>query len=193
MLDELKNLNIDTCSGSELKVLIRQTLPVVMTFVKASQKLLDENNPEDSPCQNCKQAETCKEPCELLKNKLVPEHKGSKNLQCTYGNLIEAISNANDSDENGEILRKYDSGYLKEIDRVRSDDIFALYKNCIHLFSKTEWRVVTLRIEEGLRFKEIGRVLGIETSTASGTFYRAQNKMEQHYQKMRYVKKRKNT
>ena len=101
----------------------------------------------------------------------------------TFGNLIDEISDTRtkDTNDNDEVLRTYDIDYLKAIDRVRTDDIFILYKNCIHLFSKVEWRVITLRIEEGLTFKHIGAILGKETSTASDTFQRAKRKMERHY------------
>ncbi len=39
MLEKLKNLNIETCSDDDLKIWIRQALPVVDTFLKASRKL----------------------------------------------------------------------------------------------------------------------------------------------------------
>lgn len=186
MLDELKNLNIDTCSDSELRTLIRQTLPIVMTFVKASQKNLTEDKPVPKPCDNCEKYGTCTETCEAVENKLSEEHKGSQNSERTYGNLIDEISDTRIKDtDNDELLRTYDNNYLKAIDRIRSDDIFILYKNCIHLFSKIEWRAITLRVEEGLTYKTIGQVLGIKTSTASDTFHRAKRRMERHYQKKR--------
>jgi len=185
MFDKLNNLNIDTCSDSELRALSRQTLPTVMTFVKASQRLLTEDKPAPKPCDNCDKYNTCEETCELVEGKLPKEHKGSQNIERTYGNLINEISDtsAKDTDDNDEILHKFDVNYLKAIDRVRADDIFILYKNSIHLFSKIEWRVITLRVEEGLTYKEIGVVLGISTSTASDTFQRAKRKMERYYQK----------
>lgn len=180
MFDKLKKLNIDACSDSELRTLIRQTLPTVMTFIKASQRLLIEDKPNHKPCGNCDKYNTCKETCELVEGKLPKEHKGSRNLERTYGNLIGEIS---DTDDNDEILRTYDINYLKAIDRVRADDIFVLYKNCHIIFTKKEWRVVTLRVEEGLTYKAIGLKLDIKTSTASDTFRRAKRKMEQYYRK----------
>ena len=180
MVDELKKLNIDTCSDSELKTLIRQTFPTVMTFVKASQRLLTEDKPDHKPCGNCDKYNTCEETCELVEGKLPKKHKGSRSLERTYGNLIGEIS---DTDDNDEIIRTFDINYLKAIDRVRADDIFVLYKNRIQLFSKKEWRVITLKLDEGLTYKTIGQILGISTSTASDTFQRAKRRMERHYQK----------
>lgn len=185
MLDELKNLNIDACSESELETLIRQILPIVITFIKASQKLLSEDKPGYKPCDNCDKYTTCKEPCDQLNDKLTGPLSGSHLLNGTLGSLMDVISDTciEDTDDRNEILGTYDNNYLKAIDRVRSDDIFILYKNCIHLFSKTEWRVVTLKIDEGQTFKTIGLILGISRSTASDTFQRAKRKMERHYQK----------
>jgi len=140
------------------------------------------NNKSNSPCQNCNKAKICEEPCELLESKLPKIHKGSHKLQHAYGKLMEEISDTSDSDNNDEILRKYDLDYLRKTDRIRSDDIYILYKNCLHLFSEIEWRVITLRIDEGLTFKQIGIILGKGTSTVSTTFYRAQKTMERHYQ-----------
>ncbi len=185
MCNELKNLNIYTCSDSELKTLIRRTLPTVMTFVKASQRLLNEDKQDNYPCDNCDKYNTCEESCELLENKLPKIHKGPQDLKRTYGNLIDEISDTSvkDTDDNDEILHKFDINYLKAIDRVRADDIFVLYKNCHIIFTKKEWRVVTLRVEEGLTYKAIGLKLDIKTSTASDTFRRAKRKMEQYYRK----------
>lgn len=185
MFDELENLNIEPFSGSELRTLIRQALPTVMTFVKASQRLLKEDKTGNNPCDNCDKYNTCEETCELVEGKLPKEHKGSQYLERTYGNLIDEISDTRikDTGDNDEILCTYDVNYLKAIDRVRTDDIFVLYKNSIHLFSKKEWRVITLKLDEGITYKTIGQILGISTSTASDTFQRAKGKMERHYQK----------
>ena len=185
MFDKLNNLNINTCSESELRTLIRQTFPTVMIFAKASQRLLNEDKPNHKSCSDCNKYGTCTEICEAVENKLSEEYKGSQNSERTYGNLIDEISDTRikDTDDNDEILRTYNNNYLKAIDRIRSDDIFILYKNCIHLFSKIEWRVIALRVEEGLTYKIIGQVLGIKTSTASDTFHRAKRRMERHYQK----------
>ena len=185
MSDKNENLNIDACSDSELKTLIRRTLPTVITFVKASQRLLNENKPDHKPCDNCEKYPTCTQTCKSVENKLSEERKGSQNLERTYGNLINEISNTSikGTDDNDEIIRTFDINYLKAIDRVRADDIFVLYKNCIQLFSKKEWRVITLKLDEGLTYKAIGLVLGISISTASDTFQRAKRRMERHYQK----------
>lgn len=147
------------------------------------------NSQSSSPCDSCPKYETCTELCELAESKLASEHKGSHKLQHAYGNLMGEISDTSDSDNNDKILRKYDLDYLREIDRIRSDDIFILYKNCIHLFRKEEWRVIMLRVDEGLTFKQIGIILGKSTSAVSDTFQRAKKKMERHYQENETRKK----
>ena len=100
-------MNIDTCSASELITLIRQTLPTVMTFVNASQKLLNEDKPAPKPCNNCDKYNTCEETCELLENKLSEEHKGFQNSEHTYGNLINEISDTS-TKATDEIIRTFD-------------------------------------------------------------------------------------
>ena len=191
MFDETKNLNIKTCSDTELLALVRQTLPVAMVFVAASERLLKDKY-RIKLCESCNDVNTCKSPCERLERGLPQFHQGHRSRTRSYGNLINQISGTTPDESNrGGNFRNYKSTYLSEIDRIRSDDIFILYKNCIHLFSKKEWRVITLRVEKGLTFKEIGLVLGIKTSTASDTFYRAQNQMEQHYLKNKAVNTRK--
>lgn len=196
MFDELKKLNIATFSDTELRVLIRQIYPIVLFFIKASQKLLNEKDiPNESPCSTCEKANICKKPCELVENLLPGYFKGYNNTNLTCGSLIDNVGNTNINDEAdcNEISQKYDNSFLKAIDKVRSDDIFILYKNCIHLFSKKEWQIVTLKIEKGLTYKTIGKILGIGLSTTSDTFHRAKGKMERHYTNMKHVKKRKNT
>ena len=59
------------------------------------------------------------------------------------------------------------------------------YKNCLSLFSKIEWRVITFRVRDGLTYKEIGEKLNIKPSTASDAFRRATKRMEEHYKKSR--------
>jgi DNA-directed RNA polymerase specialized sigma24 family protein len=142
------------------------------------------SNPKSNAiCQNCSKRDTCIDLCDQIIKEVPKEHQGYHSNQHNYGDLIENIGCAGtkNNEEDSELLHKYDLHYLDEIDRVRSDDIFVLYKNCIHLFSKKEWRVITLRVEEGLSFKEIGSVLGIKGSSASDTFYRAQKRMERHH------------
>lgn len=169
-IDRLKRARLDDL---EKIAEIEQTLASVL------------NNKSNRTCESCEKYPTCTQTCESVENKLSEEHKGSQNLERTYGNLIDEISDSStkDTDDNDEILRTYDINYLKAIDRVRADDIFILYKNSIHLFSKKEWRVITLKLDEGLTYKTIGQILGISTSTASDTFQRAKRRMERHYQK----------
>lgn len=50
-----------------------------------------------------------------------------------------------------------------------------------NIFTPKEWRVVTLRVQQGKTYREIGENLGIATSTASDTFHRAKKRMEDHY------------
>ncbi|MBW7991915.1 MAG: sigma-70 family RNA polymerase sigma factor [Planctomycetes bacterium] len=192
MFDELKNLNIDTCSGSGLRALIRQALPI---FLQACQKLLIEDKLNQSPCDSCDKYNTCEELCELLKAKLPSIHSGSYLLNKTFGNLMEEISDLSmgNSDNDDSKPPRLDHSSLKAINKIRSDEIFGFYKNCSFIFTPKEWRVVTLKVQQGKTYREIGGNLGIATSTASDTFQRAKRRMERHYQKkMKHVTTRQN-
>jgi len=181
MLDKLKNLNIDTCSDSELRALICQTLPI---FLQACQKFLSEDKTNQNPCDNCNNANTCKEPCELLEALLPSKYGGSYLRSNTFGNLLDKISDTNacnSTDDDNKISHRFDRSSLISVDRTRTNDIFFLYKNCLPIFTTKEWRVVKLKIEEGDTYKIIGNKLGIAPSTASDTFQRAKKKMENYY------------
>jgi len=190
MLDQLNNLNIETCSDAELKALVKQTLPIVSVFIKASQKLFSEDQqPNKSLCDNCDKKLTCSKPCEKLEAKLPSQYEGSRFLNNKNDELINEISDAPNTNN-------HKSGQLKlrAIDKVRTDEVFELYKSCSGIFSKKEWRVITLRLDEGQTFKAIGKSLGIATSTASDTFRRAKRRMGQHYSRQVFGKTtRKNT
>ncbi|OHB49699.1 MAG: hypothetical protein A2Y10_05955 [Planctomycetes bacterium GWF2_41_51] len=180
MLDEFKNFDITKCSDSELKVLIRQTLPILL---QACFRVLNEKDTANqSPCNNCENRGHCNG-CDLLESQLPSENTGAHSQIKYYGDLLHNIV-----DVNGKRQIKFDYADLKEIDRIRSDDIFTLYKNCSIIFSECEWRIATLKIRDGLTFKKISQIIGIAPSSASETFYRAKKKMEQ-YQKNKARKK----
>ena len=183
MFDELKNLNIETCSGSELKALIRQVLPTVITFVQASRRLLSE---KENPCDGCNKVDTCKEPCELLEALLPSKYGGSYILSNTVGKLLYEVNNTSasqDTNNDDEIPKRLDRSSLKTVDRVKADETFMLYKNCHSIFTTKEWRVITLRVEGGHIYKAIGVKLGIITGTVSDTFRRAEKKMGKYYRR----------
>ena len=138
MLDYPNNLCIDTYSTAELLAVVRQTLPIVNIFIKASQALLTNNQ---NPCKTCKKRDICQNPCDQLNAILPKPLEGSSNLNNTVGDLIESISSP--------CQTKLDRSKLRTIDKTRSEDIFTLYKNCPATFTKQEWRVITLRIKEG--------------------------------------------
>ena len=177
MFDEFLHLNIETCSDTELKAWFRQAIPVIIYFVQASQKLLSKDSKLNTKqCDGCEKWNNCNTLCDDVMALLPGEFAGSANLNNTFGNLIEKIS------EDAEPQHQ-DSSYLKNIDRSRSEEIFISYKNNIHLFSKIEWRVITLRVQEGLAYKKIGKILNVKPSTASDAFQRSKRRMEEHYKK----------
>lgn len=132
----------------------------------------------ESPCISCDKYDDCKESCDKMNAMLPKTSAGSGYISIGLGELIEEIS---DSQSNSN-----DQSYLKEINRERADSLFAAYQNCpVGLFSKREWEIVTLRIKEGHKHREISQKLGIAISTVSDTCRRAKQKMEEHYVSMR--------
>jgi len=170
MFDKLLHVNIESCTDSELLALIRRTLPAILQICR---QVLDKR---PQFCKDCEKYGTCTELCELVKSQLPAAEAGRNSKGKTYGDLIKEFCDDNDGSQ-----RKYDHEYLKAIDRIRADEIFMLYENCVIIFTQREWRVVTMKVRDGLTFEEIGQTLGIAISTASDTFQRAKKKMENHY------------
>ncbi len=162
----------------------RERLADLERIAEIERTLASLSDPKANTCQNCSKYGTCTDTCDKVENWLSQEHQGHHSKEQNYGDLINHIgaNNPKNSEEGMDFLHKYDASFLKDIDKVRSDDILILYKNCIQRFSKAEWRVIMLRIDEGLTFKQIGIILGKETSTVSSAFYKAKKSMEQHYQ-----------
>jgi hypothetical protein len=163
---------------------LQQALPLLEMLVEMARIYSPDNSSTEnpSPCKTCPKTGQCNALCDRLEALLPGKFAGSANLNNTVGDLIKNINNPDISDtNNNEIPHKFDNSSLKAIDRIRSDEIFGLYKNCFHLFTQKEWRVITLRVQEGQTYRVIGGRLGIVTSAASDTFRRAKRKMENHY------------
>lgn len=164
---------------------LQQALPLLEMLVEIA-RIHNPGNPDaknPSPCTTCSKVDRCNSPCDRLEALLPGKFAGSAILNNTVGDLIKDINSSDTSgtDNDDEIPHKFDDSFLKAIDKVRSDEIFGLYKNCFHLFTQKEWRVITLRVQQGQTYRAIGERLGIVTSTASDTFRRAKKRMEDHY------------
>ncbi|HEC65564.1 MAG TPA: sigma-70 family RNA polymerase sigma factor [bacterium] len=166
---------------------LKQALPLLKIFVEiAHTHSSDNSNTENSlPCKTCLKTGQCKVSCDLLERLLPGKSEGSAILNNTVGDLINDTGDSNtpDSYDSDESPNKPDRSFLKAIDRVRSDEIFGFYKNCSFIFTPKEWRIITLRVQQGKTYRTIGKELGIATSTASDTFQRAKKKMEEYYRK----------
>jgi len=175
----------DGFSDPRFQQALQQALPLLEMLVEMARTYSPENlgikNP--LPCTTCPKADRCSTPCDCLEALLPGKFAGSAILNNTAGDLINDTCdfNTTDSYDNDESLNKYDRSFLKAIDKIRSDEIFGLYKNCSFIFTPKEWRVVTLKVQEGKTYREIGENLGIATSTASDTFRRTKKRMEDHY------------
>jgi len=184
MFDFDLQFDYENCSDAELKVWLKQTVPIIELFIFAAKKFYNSDTAiVPLPCKTCPKIGKCNTPCNRLNALLADEFAGSSNLNNTVGDLIEEI--AADVDQ----PRQLDHSFLRAIDRVRSDEIFMLYKNCLFLFTKKEWRVITLKVQQGMTYGEIAEVLASSTSNVSDIFQRAKKKMENHYTKKRGLNK----
>lgn len=176
MFDEPKKLNIDTCSDAELKVLIRQSLPIVETFVKASQRLLSEDETNVLPCDNCDKYRTCTETCEAAEKELPGVMAGSYLLNQTYGNLMDKLSVAENTTQDRNAI-------LKTSEIPARDALFNLYRNCQHIFTDKQWAVVCMKYEQGLQNIEIAKQTGQTQSSVCDMLKRADKRMKNQYEK----------
>lgn len=185
MVDGLTYFDFDNCSEVELKAWLKQAIPVIKQIVTVLERVyqLNTDRPESLPCDTCDKKNQCKSTCSRLENLLPSINKGLSNHEKPYGDLIYQVSNAGPGNMNR--LGRLDHSSLRAIDRPRSEEIFTFYENCKHIFTKKEWRVISLRIKAEKTYEKIGEKLGISTSTASETFRRAKRKMDNYHRKQK--------
>lgn len=183
MFDKFEKLNIDTCSDSELRTLIRQTLPIVMTFVKACQRFLTEDKPTPKPCDNCDKYGTCTETCELLETHLPGEYAGSSILSNTCGDLLNQVAVANEPGDNSLPHDNFSSLRLREVPKPNT--ILNMYLNCEHIFTPKQLKVIYMRYKEGMTIAEIATKLNLGISTIGDRLRRAKKHMTEYYETLR--------
>lgn len=183
LFDELKNLDIERCSDSELKAWIKQTIPVVITFVRASQRFFSEKNrPNQGPCKNCDKFKTCQGSCDLLESKLPGALSGSHILNNTCGDLLNVLGSNDDSDSEP-TSRDTSRNLSIPVEIPLPDTTFKLYENCQWKFPKKQWEAIYMKFKLGKQNVEIASLLKISQSSVCDRLRRARNKMEQHYKK----------
>ena len=175
MFDELKNLNIETCSDTELKAWVKQAIPVITTFMEASQRLLIKEN-TSSPCENCNKSTTCKSPCELLESLLPTKDEGKgyreKNIEISLEKFKDISLN---QPEQKDIPNR---DKLKIIKTTRLTDVYEEYKKCWYLLTDKQQEVVILRYEKGMTQKQIAQKTSGKRSAVSDILKRAKEKKE---------------
>jgi len=185
MFDELQNLNVENCSDSELKAWVKQTIPIVITFLKAGVRLTqsEEKQPEKIPCDNCDKVETCKEPCNLLEAMLPGAQSGSSLLSNTIGNTMDLLAKKGELKESGR-----NTPSLNTIDIPVPDALFNIYSHCHEIFTKSQWVVIYLKYKKGMQNKDIAKQLTITPSSVCDRLRRAKSSMEKHYAKQKTKK-----
>lgn len=166
---------------------LQQALPLLEMLVEMAHAYSPGNSNAENPlpCTTCPKTGQCSTPYDRLEALLPGKYAGSAIINNTAGDLINDTSDfgATNPHENEKNPDKPDRSFLRAIDIVRSDEIFGLYKNCSFIFTLREWRVITLKVQQGKTYRTIGEELGIAPSTASDTFQRARKKMERFYRK----------
>lgn len=90
MFDELENLNIETCSYSELKALIRQTLPVVVLHSQAVEELLHRNDNNDSSTSTIEMA---KQPIAIVNGSRLSQEKFASINENNFDIILDLTTN----------------------------------------------------------------------------------------------------
>ena len=187
--------NPSNYSDAELKVWLQQSFPILnelFTRFCGSKPVSCSDCHQKKECDKYNQGKHDKT-CLVLETCLPGRYDGTGYRENNAGILIEKFNthetgdrkNTDDLYDNTEKSNQFNPSDLKAIEKVRSEEIFTVYKNCSHIFTKKEWQIVTLRIQSEKTFKEIARILDIAISTASDTFQRARKKMENSYRNKR--------
>jgi hypothetical protein len=199
MYEELLNFDFEHSSDNELRQWFQQIRPIIAKFLEAAVRFC---STKQMSCENCPQRKECDElnvgredkVCPKLDPYLPNRYEGAGKREEHIGGLVEDLG-----DDYSDILEIGDSSCLspkraqriiKSIRKIRSDEIFTLYKGCSHIFTKEQWEVICLKLDYGMTFNAIGKILKIEQSTASDRFQRAKKRLEAYYSKNRGQKKR---
>lgn len=198
MLENQLNIDFENCSDTELRAWFRQSVPIVKQFVKAAKRFCAL---KQRSCESCKIKAECNQhnqgkedrTCLILEPLISSRYEGTGYREKNMGLLIKELGgnkiidhkDTGNSSDDPEKPNKLDRSSLRAIDKVRSEEIFTLYENCFTIFTKREWQVITLKIQHGMIYRKIGKMLSIAPSTVSDTFRRAKKKMERFYLKKR--------
>jgi hypothetical protein len=182
VFEDLPKFAFQNSSTEERLNWILQLVPLVKKWVEVVEKT---NIPKQMVCEDCPRKQKCDEQnkgkhdisCLLLEPAIPHRYEGANNREKMAGSLIRAFRDNNTDFADNPNLPEI----LKSTLKTRSDEIFTLYTNCMHLFTEKQASVVYLRIKHGMKYKEIGKALNIKPSTASDRFRRARKQMEAFY------------
>ena len=188
MLDQLHNLNVETCSDAELRALVRQIVPIVRTFIKASQKLFnDDNQPNNRLCDNCDKRNTCVQLCEKAQAKVPSEYKGKGYKEKTIGLRLEKFKDISTNrpypHEEEKSIPNRDK--LKIVKAMRLTDVYEEYNNCWYLLTDKQRQAITLRYKDGMTQKQIAEATGTKDSAVSALLKRAEAEKYKYDKKLR--------
>ena len=115
-------------------------------------------------CQICEKKDLCQEACPKVLS------------------LLPAVTSGRGRREN---LNDLSLKSLIPLSRIRSDDLFEVYKSCRSIFTKKQWAVIRLYYYEDQTQEQIANQLKIRRSSVSELLTRAQARKEAYDRKLR--------
>ncbi len=197
MFDELKKINIKTCSDKDLIIWFRRAFPAIQEFYQRFCK------PKSLSCDECFKLEECKQynkkrsdkTCLRLEQFLPRRYEGTGYREKNSGLMINELEEGKEYEseyieyESRHHSIKSGQKYLTSIHRIKSNEEFSLYKNCpINIFTKEQWEAICLRYDKGHKQKEIAKSIGISRSSVSDRLRRAKKKMKNYYEEKKLKK-----
>ncbi|MFC1675942.1 hypothetical protein ACFL3G_02630 [Planctomycetota bacterium] len=194
MFENLLNFDFYNCSDEERRNWLLQVFPIMKMSLKVAKRQCARKQLSCESCQikaECDQYNKGEEDirCLILEPLISGRHEGTGYREKNAGFLIKEFKyqdsdNLEDTNQTGNTA-KVGRSELKSIRKIRSDEQLMLYKNCNHSFTEQQWDVVYLKLAGGLKYREIGDLLGISTSAASDRFSRAKRDMVKSYRERR--------
>ena len=192
MYKELLNFDFEHRSDKERWQWFLHIVPFVQKFLVVGMKHFV---PKGLSCEDCTKKAECAQrnqgkkdiTCLILEPHLPKRYEGTGYREKNMGLLIEEFTeNGSDIPEehdHPDQAAKPDRSTLNSIRKIRSDEEFMRFKNCITIFSPEQLEVILLKFENGMKYREIGEFLTITTSAVSDRFQRAKKRLAKYYGK----------
>lgn len=163
--------------------------PLLATLIALDSKL---RRPPEMRCEDCPHKKACDDSnastedktCFRCESHLPHRYTGSGAHEQHLGPMTDHLADntADSSTSNHRLAHSSarDQREIRHIRRIRSDEVLAVYRSYMPLFTAEQWEVICLKFEHDMTFDQIGKALGITPSAASDRFRRAQKRLKKH-------------